>query len=144
MQFNPSGEPTDKRKTSLGDVLKPLFDVIQHIHGDGIDHRHLPVIILEDEHHIKILEMESNSLEVNELHFFKRYDEWRLRRHWRFGLVTDTGSFFVLFQLTHSVRLTRHPEVGCKRTVLRNGTPGKPSSRKGASNSTSFLVIAST
>ena len=47
-------------------------------------------------------------------------------------------------QLTHSVKLTRQPLVGCKRTVLLNGAPWKPSSRKGVSNSTSFFVRFST
>lgn len=46
--------------------------------------------------------------------------------------------------LTHSVRLTRQWLVGCKRTVLRYGTPWKPRSLYGVSKSTMCLVRDST
>ncbi|CAH2091279.1 unnamed protein product [Euphydryas editha] len=44
----------------------------------------------------------------------------------------------------HSVRFTSAPDVGYSSTVLRNGVPGKLSSLKGLSNSTSCLVMFST
>ena len=46
--------------------------------------------------------------------------------------------------LTHSLRLTKQPLVGCSSTVERKGAPWKPRSRKGMSNSTSILVMLST
>ena len=57
-------------------------------------------------------------------------------------LINQNG--WLNINLTHSTRLTTHPLVGCKSTVLLNGAPWKPNSLNGVSNSTSCLVITST
>lgn len=51
--------------------------MIQHVHGYSIDHPDLPGIILEDEDHIKVLEVELHPLKVYELHLLQGDDEGR-------------------------------------------------------------------
>ena len=51
--------------------------MVEHGHGDGGDHGHLLVVVLEDEDHVEVLEAELNSLKVNELHVLQRADKRR-------------------------------------------------------------------
>lgn len=60
-------------------ILEPLFHVIQHIHGDRVDHGYLSVIVFEYEYHIKVLQMKLNSFEMNEFDLFQCDDERRLK-----------------------------------------------------------------
>lgn len=39
--------------------------MIQHIHGHSVDHGDLLSVILKHEHHVEVLKMELNSLEVD-------------------------------------------------------------------------------
>ena len=50
-----------------GHSLEPLLDVVEHVHGDGGDHADLLGVILEDEHHVEVLQLKLDSLEVNQL-----------------------------------------------------------------------------
>lgn len=47
--------------------LKPLLDVIQHIHRNRVDHRNLLDVVLEYENHVEVSQVELDALEVNEL-----------------------------------------------------------------------------
>ena len=58
-------------------LLQPLLDVIQHVHGDGGDHGDLLRIILEDEDHVKVLEAELDTLEMNKFDILECGDERR-------------------------------------------------------------------
>ena len=40
------------------DSLQPFLDLVQTLHGNCIDHHDLLLVILEDVHHIKILQVE--------------------------------------------------------------------------------------
>lgn len=64
-------------KLGLQHSLKPLLDMVQHIHGHRIHHGHLLSIVLEHEHHVEVLEVELHSLEVHELHVLERDHEGR-------------------------------------------------------------------
>ena len=59
-------------------LLQPLLDVIQHVHGDRSDHGDLLGIILEDEDHVKVLQLELDALKVNQLDVAQRHHERRL------------------------------------------------------------------
>ena len=48
-------------------LLQPLLDVIQHVHRDGSDHGDLLGVILEDEDHVEVLQLELDALEVDQL-----------------------------------------------------------------------------
>lgn len=138
------GWKDNKKKDSL---LKPLLHVIQHVHGNGVDHGHFPMIIFEHEDHVEVFQMKLDTLEMYQFDILQRYDKWRLDSFYKICSVIaflPKESRELKFRRTHSTRFTRQPDVGCSRTVLRNGTPGKPNSRKGASNSISFRVIVST
>ena len=62
------------------DLLEPVLDLVQEVHGDGVDHRHLAAVFLEDEHHVKVLDVELDSLKVEQLHLVQRDDKRRLQR----------------------------------------------------------------
>ena len=51
--------------------------MIQHCHGYGGDHSNLPVVVLEDKHHVKILQAELDSLKVDELDVLQGADKRR-------------------------------------------------------------------
>ena len=61
-------------------LLQPLLDVIQHVHGDRSDHGDLLGIILEDEDHVKVLQLELDALKVDQLDVAQRHHERRLGR----------------------------------------------------------------
>ena len=56
------------RNKERGDLLQPLLDVVQHGHGHRVDHGHLASVVLEDEHHVKVLQLELHALKVHQLH----------------------------------------------------------------------------
>lgn len=60
--------------------LEPIFHVIQQIHRNGIHHGNLLRVILENDDHVKILEMKLDTFKVNELDIVECNDERRLRR----------------------------------------------------------------
>ena len=53
--------------------------MVQLLHGYSVHHGDLASVVLEDEHHVKVLEVELNSLEVNQLDLIQRDDERRLK-----------------------------------------------------------------
>ena len=61
-------------------LLEPLLDMIEHAHWDGGDHGDLLVVVLEDEDHVKVLQLELDSLKVDQLDVFKGHHKWRLER----------------------------------------------------------------
>ena len=60
-------------------MFKTYLDMVEHGHGDGGDHGHLLVVVLEDEDHVELAEVELDTLEVHALHLGERQDESRLR-----------------------------------------------------------------
>ena len=56
--------------------------MIQHVHGDRSDHGDLLGIILEDEDHVKVLQLELDALKVDQLDVAQRHHERRLGRGW--------------------------------------------------------------
>ena len=44
--------------------------MVKHRHGDGSDHGNLLAVVLEDEHHVKVLEAELYTFKVNQLNIF--------------------------------------------------------------------------
>lgn len=131
--------------------------MVQHIHRNRIDHRSFLVVVLEDKHHVEVLEVKLNSFKMNQLHIFQSDHKWRLKTQngfeTRLLLSVDVINFLLYSlsvernfdassKLTHSDKDTRHPLVGCNNTVLLNGTPGNPNSLNGVSNSTSVFMFS--
>ena len=57
--------------------VQPLFHVIQHCHRDRSDHGDLLAVVLEDEDHVKVLEAELDTLEMNKFDILECGDERR-------------------------------------------------------------------
>ena len=53
--------------------------MIKHGHGDGGDHGNLLVVILEDEHHVKVLKTELDTFKVDKLNVFQGRNKGRPR-----------------------------------------------------------------
>ena len=53
--------------------------MVKHCHGDGGDHGNLLAVVFEDEHHVKVLEAELDTLKVNQLNILQGGDEGRPR-----------------------------------------------------------------
>ena len=78
---NPNAQLISHRHQNINVyLLQPLLDVIQHVHWDGSDHDDLLGIVLEDEDHIKVLQLELDALEVDQLDVAQRHHERRLGR----------------------------------------------------------------
>ena len=71
------------RRIQCDDLLEPLFDLVELVHRNGIDHGCLLMVIFEDKDHVEILQLELNSFEMNQLYFVERDNEWRLCNTWR-------------------------------------------------------------
>ena len=54
--------------------------MIEHVHGDGGDHGDLLGVVLEDEDHVEVLQLELDALEVDQLDVAQRHHERRLVR----------------------------------------------------------------
>ena len=59
--------------------VQPLLHMIKHGHGDGGDHGNLLVVILEDEHHVKVLKTELDTFKVDKLNVFQGRNKGRPR-----------------------------------------------------------------
>ena len=100
-------------------LLQPLLDVIQHVHGDRSDHGDLLGIILEDEDHVKVLEAELDTLEMNKFDILECGDERRPG-----GKVNLYKTYYNnSLDFDDFPILTKQLEVGCSRQVSRCGTP---------------------
>ena len=53
--------------------------MVKHRHGDGGDHGNLLAVVLEDEHHVKVLEAELDTLKVNKLNVLQGGNKGRPR-----------------------------------------------------------------
>jgi hypothetical protein len=62
------------------DGVEPLLDMVQQRHRDGGDHHDLLGVVLGDEAHVEVLQVELDALEVDQLHVFQSDDQWRLKR----------------------------------------------------------------
>ncbi len=52
--------------------------MVQLVHGYGIDHGDLLVVVLVYEDHVEVLQVELDSLKVDTLHFIQSYHKRRL------------------------------------------------------------------
>lgn len=52
--------------------------MVQHVHWNGIHHGDTAPVVLEDEHHVKILQVELDTLKVHQLHVLQCDHERRL------------------------------------------------------------------
>lgn len=60
---------THTRFTRRADLLlEPLLDGVERVDGDGIDHRHLLAVVLVNDDHVKVLQVELHTLKVDQLH----------------------------------------------------------------------------
>ena len=59
-------------------VLEPLLDGVQGVDGHGVDHGDLLVVVLVDDDHVEVLQVELNALKVDQLHLVQGHHERRL------------------------------------------------------------------
>lgn len=59
-------------------LLEPLFDGVQRVDGDGVDHRHLLAVVLVNDDHVEVLQVELHALEVDQLHLVQGHHKRRL------------------------------------------------------------------
>ena len=91
--------------------------MIQHCHRDGSDHGDLLAVVLEDEDHVKVLEAELDTLEMNKFDILECGDERRP------GGKVNLNKTYYNNLLDVLPILTKQLEVGCSRQVSRCGTP---------------------
>ena len=93
--------------------------MIQHCHRDGSDHGDLLAVVLEDEDHVKVLEAELDTLEMNKFDILECGDERRPG-----GKVNLNKTYYNnLLDFDGPPIITKQLEVGCSRQVSRCGTP---------------------
>ena len=51
--------------------VEPLLHMVKHSHGDGSDHGNLLAVVLEDEHHVKVLQAKLDTFEVDKFNIFQ-------------------------------------------------------------------------
>ena len=61
------------------DRVEPLFDVVQHRHGYRRAHHHFLVVVFENEHHVEVLELEVDTLEMHQLDVVQCHAEGGLK-----------------------------------------------------------------
>ena len=49
--------------------------MVKHRHGDGSDHGNLLAVVLEDEHHVKVLQAELDTFKVDKFDVFQGGNE---------------------------------------------------------------------
>lgn len=59
-------------------LLEPLFDWIQRVDGHGVDHGDFLVVVFINDDHVEVLQVELDSLKMNQLHLVERHHERRL------------------------------------------------------------------
>jgi len=70
--------------------------MIQLVHWYCIDHRHLVMVVLEHEYHVKVLEVELYAFKVDKFNFIQRYHQRRLHTH------THTHHSSLALSFTHT------------------------------------------
>ena len=58
-----------------GVLLEPLLDGVEGVDGHGVDHGHLLVVVLVDDDHVKVLQVELHPLKVDQLHLVQGHHE---------------------------------------------------------------------
>ena len=58
--------------------LEPLLYGVEGSHGDGVDHGHFAAVVLVDDDHVEVLQVELDPLKVDQLHLVQRHHEGRL------------------------------------------------------------------
>lgn len=61
------------------DQLDPVLDAVQLLHGNLLHHLHLARVVLEHEHHVKVLQWQMDSLKVHQLQVVHGDHEWGLQ-----------------------------------------------------------------
>lgn len=59
----------------LSVLLEPVLDVVQEIHGYGVDHGRLACVVLENEDHVEVLDVKLHALKVDQLDFLQGDDK---------------------------------------------------------------------
>ena len=62
----------------VGHPLEPLLYGVEGSHGDGVDHGHFAAVVLVDDDHVEVLQVELDPLKVDQLHLVQRHHEGRL------------------------------------------------------------------
>jgi hypothetical protein len=52
--------------------------MIQHVHGNSIDHGHFAMVIFENKDHVKVLQMKLHTFKMYQLNVLKGGNKWRL------------------------------------------------------------------
>lgn len=65
---------------NLACILQPILHVIKHVHWNSVDHNSFLCVILENKDHVKVLEVELDTLKVDQFHIFQSDNEWRLNK----------------------------------------------------------------
>lgn len=136
--------------------LAARLDGVQRGGGDGVDAAHIPVQVLPNEHHVKVAQVEAHALQIDQVDlctWTERGSSWRqippndcqqqlanyprLQRRPAPPASASCGLSppSVMTVKGISVSSTRQLTVGIMKELVRWGTPWKPSSRKGTSNS---------
>lgn len=59
-------------------LLEPLLDGVEGVDGHGVDHGDLLVVVLVDDDHVEVLQVELHTLKVDQLHLVQSDHERRL------------------------------------------------------------------
>ena len=91
--------------------------MVKHRHGDGRDHGNLLAVVLEDEHHVKVLEAELDTFKVDKFNIFQGGDEG-----WPRGKVNLWQKYLVYLV---EAEFKTHQAAGCwlQQTGLAMGHP---------------------
>ncbi len=73
--------------------------MVEHVHGNRGDHGRLPVVVLEDEDHVKVLQLKLDALKVDQLNVLQRDDEGRLQGEDKRS-ISSTKNFFKTYPVS--------------------------------------------
>lgn len=59
-------------------LLEPLLDRVERVDRHGVDHGHLLVVVLVNDDHVEVLQVELHSFKMDQLHLVKGHDKRRL------------------------------------------------------------------
>lgn len=59
-------------------LLEPLLDGVERVDRHGVDHGHLLVVVLVNDDHVEVLQVELHTLKMDQLHLVQGHDERRL------------------------------------------------------------------
>ena len=70
--------PWPSWRADVDPLLEPLLDGVEGVDGHGVDHGDLLVVVLVDDDHVEVLQVELHALKVDQLHLVQSDHEWRL------------------------------------------------------------------